>query len=136
MSDPTYPLFPIFAFLGFVVSLVPFSWHLQASNAGTCVYMLWTAFACLIEFVDSLVWHGNIRVIVPVWCDICEPFYSSSRNLTLMRCLATKFLIGAGVGIPASALCINRRLYAIASVSNVSISREEVRLKVLLYTIH
>ncbi|THH13628.1 hypothetical protein EUX98_g9699 [Antrodiella citrinella] len=41
--------------------------------------------------------------------------------------LATKFLIGAGVGIPASALCINRRLYSIASVRNISIGREERR---------
>lgn len=47
--------------------------------------------------------------------------------LTRSSLLATKFIIGAGVGIPASTLCINRRLYKIAALSAVSISRNDVR---------
>ncbi|KAM5538793.1 hypothetical protein V8D89_007515 [Ganoderma adspersum] len=106
--DPTYPLFPIFSFLGFVLALAPIPWHLQAWNAGTCIYMLWASLASLVEFVDSIVWYGSLRDVAPVWCDI-----------------STKFLIGAGVGLPASSLCIARRLYKISSVSTVSISRKE-----------
>ncbi|KAI0742596.1 pheromone A receptor-domain-containing protein [Daedaleopsis nitida] len=106
--DPTYPLFPIFSFFGVVLGLLPISWHLQAWNAGTCIYMLWAALASLVEFVDSIVWYGSLRDVAPVWCDI-----------------STKFLIGAGVGIPASSLCIARRLYKITSVSTVSITRKE-----------
>ncbi|KAI0789239.1 STE3-like pheromone receptor [Abortiporus biennis] len=106
-ADP-YPLFSVFSFLGFVVALIPFPWHLQAWNAGTCMYMLWTAFASLIQFVNSILWHGNADIKATVWCDI-----------------ATKFIIGAGVGIPASSLCINRRLYKIATVQAVTISRRE-----------
>ncbi|RPD76939.1 STE3-domain-containing protein [Lentinus tigrinus ALCF2SS1-7] len=106
--DPTYPLFPIFSFIGVVLGLLPLSWHLQAWNAGTCIYMLWAGLASLVEFVDSIVWYGSLRDVAPVWCDI-----------------STKFLIGAGVGIPASSLCIARRLYKITSVNTVSITRKE-----------
>ncbi|KAI0651369.1 pheromone A receptor-domain-containing protein [Trametes meyenii] len=108
--DPTYPLLPIFAFLGFVVGLIPLPWHLQAWNAGTCVYMIWASFACLVQFVNSIVWKDTAQNLAPVWCDI-----------------STKFIIGAGIGIPAATLCINRRLYAITSVRSVSISRDEKR---------
>lgn len=75
MSDPTYPLFSVLAFLGFVVALVPMPWHFQAWNSGTCVYMLWASLSCLIQFVDSLVWHNNMNVIAPVYCDISEQLH-------------------------------------------------------------
>ncbi len=72
MSDPTYPVFSIFACLGFILVLIPLPWHFQAWNAGTCLYMAWTAVACLNQFVNSVVWHGNAYNPAPVWCDICE----------------------------------------------------------------
>ena len=81
--DPTYPLYSVLSFLGFVVVLIPFSWHLQASNVGTCAYMFWVSFACLIEFVNSLVWAGNLDNNIPVWCDIgtCfPPLHNRSRS--------------------------------------------------------
>ena len=81
--DPTYPLFPTFAFLGFVLSLIPLRWHIQAWNSGTCAFMLWTATACLISFVNSLIWVGNINNPAPVWCDICEFFIRSMFSLML-----------------------------------------------------
>ncbi|KAH9856258.1 STE3-domain-containing protein [Lenzites betulinus] len=114
-ADPTYPLLPIFAFLGFIVGLIPLSWHLQAWNAGTCVYMIWASFACLIQFINSIIWKSSLQDVAPVWCDI-----------------STKFIIGAGVGIPASTLCINRRLYAITSVRSVSVTREDKRRAVIV----
>ncbi|KAI0702576.1 STE3-domain-containing protein [Earliella scabrosa] len=114
-ADPTYPLLPVFAFLGFIIALVPLPWHLQAWNAGTCVYMIWASFACMIQFVNSIVWRDTALSIAPVWCDI-----------------STKFLIGAGVGIPASTLCINRRLYKITSVRSVSVTRDEKRRAMII----
>ncbi|EGN92607.1 hypothetical protein SERLA73DRAFT_79423 [Serpula lacrymans var. lacrymans S7.3] len=109
MVDP-YPLFSVFSFIGFVVALIPLPWHFQAWNAGTCCYMIWVSLSCLIEFVNSVVWHGNAINWAPVWCDI-----------------SSKFLLGAGVGIPASSLCIIRRLYNIATVQSVSITRQDKR---------
>ena len=125
MADPTYPLFPVVAFLGFVLSFVPFSWHLQAWNAGTCMYMFWAGLASLVQFVNSIVWHDNARNPIPVWCDI-SMCVSPPCQLWLIRLLATKFIIGAGVGIPAASLCINRRLYTIAAGNRTSIGPQEV----------
>jgi hypothetical protein len=69
--DPTYPLFPVMSFLGFVLAFIPLPWHIQAWNSGTCAYMLWSGLACLNLFVNSLVWKGNVRNVAPIWCDIC-----------------------------------------------------------------
>ncbi|KAJ7196332.1 hypothetical protein B0H12DRAFT_1245360 [Mycena haematopus] len=49
--------------------------------------------------VDSLIWRGN----APVWCDI-----------------STHFPAGFNLAIPACSLCINRRLYQIASLRTVT----------------
>ncbi|TFY78496.1 hypothetical protein EWM64_g5516 [Hericium alpestre] len=118
MADPTYPLFPIFAFLGFVAALTPLPWHLEAWNSGTCYYMIWSGIACLNQFVNSVVWHGNALNPSPIWCDI-------SIRITL----------GATVAIPAASLCINRRLYQIASIRAVSVSRGEKRRAILVDTL-
>ncbi|KAI0799790.1 pheromone A receptor-domain-containing protein [Irpex lacteus] len=106
----SYPLFPVFGFVGFIAGLIPFPWHLQAWNAATCAFMVWTSVGSLICAVNSIIWHGNLENPAPVWCDIC-----------------TKFIMGACVGIPASSLCINRRLYKIASIRTVSVTLAEKR---------
>ncbi|THH19065.1 hypothetical protein EUX98_g8848 [Antrodiella citrinella] len=115
MSDPTFPLFPIFSLLGFILVLTPLPWHLEAWNSSTCYFMLWTALGCLNQFVNSIVWAGNAFNPAPVWCDI-----------------STRILIGASVGIPAASLCINRRLYLIARVQAVVVSRAEKQRAVLI----
>ncbi|KAF9261048.1 STE3-like pheromone receptor [Marasmius fiardii PR-910] len=114
-NDPTFPLFPIFSCLGFLVVLVPFPWHAQALNSGTCAFMLWTALNCLVAFVNSLVWARSVENVAPVWCDI-----------------STQILLGSGIGIPASILCISRRLYKIAKVQAVSQTREDKRKAILI----
>ena len=43
-------------------------------------------------------------------------------------CLGSRYLIGASVGIPASSLCIIRRLYYMTKLQTVSIGKEEVKL--------
>ncbi|KAF9468420.1 fungal pheromone STE3G-protein-coupled receptor [Collybia nuda] len=105
MFDPTYPLFPIFAFLGFVLVLIPLPWHFQAWNSGTCFYMMWASLACLNQFVNSVVWANTALNVAPVWCDI-----------------SIRIMMGASVGLPAASLCINRRLYYISSSQAVSIT--------------
>ncbi|KAJ7611071.1 putative fungal pheromone GPCR, STE3-type [Mycena polygramma] len=114
-TDPTYPAFPLFSFLGFVLVLVPLPWHFQAWNSGTCLFMIWTSISCLIGFVNSLVWANTIDDLAPVWCDI-----------------STRLIVGIAVAIPAASLCINRRLYKIASCSTVSITKAEKRRAVLV----
>jgi len=125
-KDPTYPLFPILAFLGFVLSLIPFPWHLQAWNSGTCAFMFWTALACIIGFVNSLVWQNSISNVAPIWCDIGELVCLAPLCCTDLL-LVTQLMLASGVGLPAAILCISRRLYKITSVHSVSNSREDVR---------
>ncbi|KIM42056.1 hypothetical protein M413DRAFT_445228 [Hebeloma cylindrosporum] len=113
----TYPnaVFSVFAFTGFLMCSIPFPWHLEAWNTGTCLYMAWTGLACLVQFINSVVWHGNAINWAPIWCDI-----------------STKIIIGTSFGIPAASLCINRRLYHIASVKSVTITRAEKRRGVII----
>ncbi|GLB44318.1 putative pheromone [Lyophyllum shimeji] len=118
MFDPTYPLFPIFAFIGFVVALIPLPWHLQAWNSGTCFYMIWASLACLNQFINSVVWANDAVNRAPIWCDI-----------------STRIMLGASVGLPAASLCINKRLYHIASVQSVGVSRAEKRRAILIDTL-
>ncbi|KAF9451272.1 STE3-domain-containing protein [Macrolepiota fuliginosa MF-IS2] len=107
--------FSAFSFISFVLTAIPFAWHLEAWNTGTCIYMGWISIGNLFLFVDSVVWDGNVTDWAPVWCDI-----------------VTKFLIGVSVAIPAAALCINRRLYHIVRVSTVTRTIAEKRRGVLV----
>ncbi|KAF9555104.1 STE3-domain-containing protein [Agrocybe pediades] len=115
MVDSLYPIFPIFAFLGFVLVLIPLPWHLQALNSGTCLFMIWTAVGCLNQFVNSIVWHGNIVDRAPIWCDI-----------------STRLTVGIAVAIPAASLCINRRLYKIATCKTATITYAERKRAVVI----
>ncbi|KAF7288416.1 Pheromone B alpha 1 receptor [Mycena chlorophos] len=95
-AGPPSWLFSALAFLGFVLSFIPLPWHLRVWNIGTCGYMLWSGVGCLIFFIDSLIWRGNTLDSAPVWCD-----------------LSTYFLAALNLAVPATSLCINRRLYYI-----------------------
>lgn len=118
MSSLDYPIYPILAFLGLLASIVPLPWHLQAWNAGTCYYMIWTGLACLNQLINSIVWHGNVINWAPVWCDI-----------------SIRIILGSSVGIPAASLCINRRLHKIAKLQAVTVTRAEKRRAVLTDTL-
>ncbi|KAJ3559563.1 hypothetical protein NM688_g264 [Phlebia brevispora] len=115
MSDPSYPAYPILAFLASALVLVPLPWHLQAWNAGTCLYMIWTSISCFNLALNSVLWHDNAINFAPVWCDI------SSRVIVAMA-----------VALPAASLCIMRRLYKIASVQIAGISYAEKRKAVMI----
>jgi pheromone a factor receptor len=106
---PNY-VFSIFSFVAFVLVSIPFPWHLEAWNTGTCLYMAWTSISCLNVFINSVVWNGNAINWAPTWCDI-----------------STRIMIGMNVAIPAASLCINRRLYYISRCSSVTVTKKEVR---------
>ncbi|KIJ93461.1 hypothetical protein K443DRAFT_684538 [Laccaria amethystina LaAM-08-1] len=113
--DPSYPLYPIFAFLSFIIVLVPLPWHIQAWNSGTCLFMIWTAVACLNQFINSIIWHNNFVDRAPIWCDI-----------------STRITVGVAVAIPAASLCINRRLYKIATCQTVTLTHAHKRRAVII----
>lgn len=71
--DPTYPLVPIVNFFGlFLVILCIYGSSLTAWNTGVHMYAIWVALECLVRGINSIIWHGNIRNIAPIWCDISE----------------------------------------------------------------
>ncbi|KAK1225163.1 a-factor receptor [Marasmius sp. AFHP31] len=113
-KDLTFPLYPIFTGIGFFLCLIPLPWHVQAMNSGTVAFMLWTAALCLVNFVNSIVWAGNVNNVAPVWCDI-----------------SGQVILGAATGIPASILCISRRLYRITSIRTVSVSQADKKRAVI-----
>ena len=133
MYDVTYPLFPIASFLGFVAVLIPLPWHLEAWNSGTCYYMFWVALSCLNQFVNSVTWANDAINRAPIWCDICKcdifDAISTPPAYQIVR-IATRIILAASVGIPASSLCIMRRLYSISKIHAVATSREDVRLHI------
>ncbi|KAI9435850.1 fungal pheromone STE3G-protein-coupled receptor [Lactarius indigo] len=108
-------LYSAFSFIGFVFCAVPFYWHLQAWNTGTCLYMAWVGLGCLIQCINSIVWNNNVIIQIPVYCDI-----------------VTRFQIGLNVAIPACSLCINRRLYKIATTKAVMVTPAEKRRAVII----
>lgn len=54
-------------FLLMVVVLIVISVHTDW-NVGTVMYMMWTAAALLLTFINSIVWAGNALDISPAWC--------------------------------------------------------------------
>jgi pheromone a factor receptor len=65
--------------------------------------------------INAIIWDGNIVNWAPVWCDI-----------------TTKWMIGIVVGIPAASLCINRRLYNIATIQSVTFTKDDRRRAILI----
>jgi pheromone a factor receptor len=98
-------VFAVFAFLSFICVSIPLPWHLEAWNTGTCLYIIWTGTGSLIMCINAIIWEGNTTNWAPVWCDI-----------------TTRLMTGLSVAIPAASLCINRRLYNIASIKSVTFS--------------
>ncbi|KAF9467251.1 pheromone receptor [Collybia nuda] len=108
-------VFSIFSFLTLVLASIPLFWHIEAWNAGMCLYIVWTALGNLLYFVNSVIWEGNTVNWASVWCDI-----------------STKFMVGLTIGLPAASLCINRRLYKIANIRKVVIAKAEKRRDVMI----
>jgi pheromone a factor receptor len=69
-----------------------------------------------------------------VYCDIGELFDALSRehSLTFLYPTATHVQIGLNVAIPACSLCINRRLYKIATAKAVMVTRSDKRRAVIV----
>ncbi|KAI0276043.1 pheromone A receptor-domain-containing protein [Russula aff. rugulosa BPL654] len=115
MGVPPNELFSAFSFMGFAMCVTPFYWHLEAWNTGTCLFMFWTGLGCLIEFINSVVWNKNMILRARLYCEI-----------------ATRILAAENVAIPAASLCINRRLYKIATMKSVTVTASEKRRGIMV----
>ncbi|KAG9124469.1 a-factor receptor [Ceratobasidium sp. 392] len=101
--------------LSIFLVLLPSPWHWKARNTGTLLYIFWTVVGNIIFLVNSIIWNGNFETDpVPVWCDI-----------------TTKLIIGMSVGLVAASLCINRRLYDIATIKSVTVDQDSRRRRII-----
>ncbi|KAH9943666.1 putative fungal pheromoneG-protein-coupled receptor [Amylocystis lapponica] len=98
------------SFIGFVLASIPLYWHLEAWNVGCVMYIFWSGSQCLIQFINCIIWKNNAINWSPIWCDI-----------------TSRWKLASGIGICTASLVINRRLYKIATVSTVSLSRADKR---------
>ncbi|CUA75780.1 Pheromone B alpha 3 receptor [Schizophyllum commune H4-8] [Rhizoctonia solani] len=101
---------PIACALAIVCVLLPVSWHWKAKNTGTLLYIGWTVVANLNLMINSIVWRGRTEDLAPAWCSI-----------------STKIVVGQSIGLTAASMCINRKLYNIATIQSVSITPESKR---------
>jgi len=64
-----YPLTPIGDFVGFVVSVLPLVSRLsfQPWNTGIWIYAFWIGIMNFTNFVNTIIWHNNVDIVVPVW---------------------------------------------------------------------
>jgi len=152
MAAASYPnwVFTLFSGIGFILCCIPFPWHLKgkysplhlvcltltcsvsAWNTGTCLYMVYSGLGCLGLCINSIIWKGNTNDWAPVWCDICEFEKVFYWDIEATDCIfpVTRVLVIGSFGLPAASLCVNRRIYLIASVRKVTISRAERRRQV------
>ncbi|KAI0651372.1 GPCR fungal pheromone mating factor [Trametes meyenii] len=93
-----YPVLPLAAFLGALLVLIPVPSHWRARNYATVSLVFWLFTLDIIYGVNSAIWNDNVRIRLLVWCDI-----------------TTKLTIGAGVALPAAAMCICKHLELVAS---------------------
>ena len=95
--------------------------------------MIWTGLGCLLQGINSIVWDGNMINRAPIYCDICKSVHplSLDRSLTLRRRTATRIQAALNVAIPACSLCINRRLYKIATAKAAMTTYSERRRAVI-----
>jgi pheromone a factor receptor len=91
--------------------------------------MIWTGLGCLLQGINSVIWNKNTTNRAPVYCDICKfvNALSLEHSFTLGRSAATRILLALNVAIPACSLCINRRLYKIATMKVMTTYSEKRR---------
>ncbi|KZS93803.1 fungal pheromone STE3G-protein-coupled receptor [Sistotremastrum niveocremeum HHB9708] len=104
---------PVALFCSFIV-LIPLPWHLYSWNGGTCLIMIYASLGLIIRSIDRIIWDDNVKDNRHVWCDI-----------------TSRLLVMIGVGLPAAAFCLNRRLYIL--VSNPQSSMTGAQRQLSLY---
>jgi pheromone a factor receptor len=126
---------PIVSFICTILVLIPLPWHWKARNVATLSIIVWLALCNIIRGINALVWAGSVVVKYPVWCDISEWFHTDA-SYPSDRFSATKIVIGANIGLPASTLCICRYLSVVASprhsMANASDKRRRMIFELLM----
>ncbi len=128
MSSLTpYPITPIGNFIGVVLALLPLISQIRKLSFAVWGYAIWIAVICFQNFVDTIIWHDNVNIVIPVWCDIGENLRSRYESHWPVVTV-TKLQVGAGVGTRACALANCIRLYKITRLRGSIETAGQVRL--------
>ncbi|KLO06011.1 STE3-domain-containing protein [Schizopora paradoxa] len=111
-----YPITPIGNFMGFVLALIPLVSQIRKLSAAVWGYAIWIAIYCFIEFVNTIIWHDNVNIVAPVWCDI-----------------GIKLQLGASVGTRVCAFVICVHLYKVTRLRGSIETTASQRRKTLIY---
>ncbi len=65
-----YPITPIGNFIGSVLALLPLISQIRKFSLAVWGYAIWIAVQNFIIFVNTIIWHNNVNIVVPIWCDI------------------------------------------------------------------
>ncbi|KAH9992962.1 GPCR fungal pheromone mating factor [Russula compacta] len=115
MSPLPNEVYTAFSFIGFLMCAIPFYWHMEAWNSGTCLLMGWVGVGCLVQCINSIIWNNNMADTARVYCLI-----------------SVSIQAGINVAISTASLCIVRRLYKIAAMKPMMTTRAEKRREVII----
>lgn len=104
-------------------------------NVGTHLFLAWIGLDCIFLGINSIIWDHNTVNWAPVWCDICQFFFRLKQWLWTSQgayTIAARITLGVSVALPASILCINRRLYLLASPSSLLFSQADKRRELMI----
>ena len=87
-----HPELPLFSFISALLVILPLSSHWRARNVPVLALISWLFISNIIYGINSIVWAGNIRNPVPVWCDISQWFCFDVCATTNIRILQPRKL--------------------------------------------
>ncbi len=74
-----YIAFPVIAFIGAVLVLIPLPSHWRARNYATISLVGWLFLIDLIYGINSAIWNDNVRIRLLVWCDVSESLLPQNK---------------------------------------------------------
>lgn len=70
MGRVPYPFLPVVCCLGMSATVFVFATNFKTWSAVVRIYSVYIIILNLFMFVNSIIWHDNVRIVVPAWCDI------------------------------------------------------------------
>ena len=84
------------------------------------------------QCINSIVWNKNIVDRAKIYCFICKFLDQLSLDRLLNHLTAVRIQGALNAAIPASSLCIARRLYCVAAMKPMTTTRAEKRRELTL----
>lgn len=128
-----HPELPLFSFLSVFLLHFQIVCHWKSQNVAILALVFWLLLVNIIDGVNAIVWTGNVRNPIPIWCDISSyslatisAFIANKWTLT-----ASKVRIGASYAVPLSTLCICKYLAMLSSSRKILYDPKETKRRTI-----